>query len=424
MKKVLIISHLWPYRRGSKRVIGLAKYLSDFGWKPIVLTGPIWGKPELEFDFIETDYIGFMGSLMRIFSLDAKRDIGEQLKTKLKGTSSKFKSFLKFLYIFIRMIYAYPDEDKNWKPFAMKAASSLLESEKVDAIISIWPETSHIVAKELKIKYKIPWIADFPDLWSQNYNYCYGPIRRLIDRRLELKTINLADALTTISQPFVKKLMLLHSGKKIYSITHGFDPKEVNTKPANLTSKFTITYTGQIYPRKQDPLKILIALKELILNKEIDPNHIEVRFYGSDIYWLEEKIKEYKLSNVVKKYGSFPREISLDKQRESQVLLLFNWEDKREKGVYTGKIFEYLSAQRPILATGGLDNDVIEDLLSETKAGVCAIKTEDIKIHLKNFYLEYKEKGKISFNGNIEKINKYSYPMMAKNFAEILDKLV
>ena len=82
-----------------------------------------------------------------------------------------------------------------------------------------------------------------------------------------------------------------------------------------------------------------------------------------------------------------------------------------------------MAAQRPILATGGFGNDVIEKLLDETKAGVYAKEVEDIKSILKELYLKYKCNGKITYHGDIEKINKYSYREMARKFAEILDRI-
>ena len=45
------------------------------------------------------------------------------------------------------------------------------------------------------------------------------------------------------------------------------------------------------------------------------------------------------------------------------------------------------------------------------------------KQRLKGIIDEIKSKGKISYNGNIEKINKYSYREMARKFAEVLDQV-
>ena len=133
------------------------------------------------------------------------------------------------------------------------------------------------------------------------------------------------------------------------------------------------------------------------------------------------KNADYRQS--LRQCGIVPREISFEKQRESQLLLLLKWEDPRERGIYTGKVFEYLTAKRPILATGGTD-DVVKELLNETSAGIHAQSVEDIKSALRKFYAEYKLSGKISYPGNAEKANKYSYREIAKKFVEVINTII
>lgn len=329
---------------------------------------------------------------------------------------------MKSLYKYYREIAHYPDSEKGWKPFAVKAGDELLQNEDIDAIISSSsPVTTNIIAKELKKKHKIPWVADFRDLWSQNHNYPYSRIRRFFERRLEVRTLQAADALVAVSSPDAEKLEMLHKGKMVYTITNGFDPEKMSDGKANLTSKFTITYTGQIYT-KQDPSKLLVALKDLISERAIDPNDVDVRFYGPENGLLAKKIEEYGLSAIVRQCGIVPREISFEKQRESQLLLFLKWEDPRERGIYTGKVFEYLAARRPILATGGTD-DVVKELLNETSAGIDAQTVEDIKSALRKLYTEYKLRGKTNYQGNAEKVNKYSYREMARKFAEVINTI-
>ena len=423
MKKVLIVAYFWPYRQGSIRTLGLTKYLPEFRWQPIILTAPLHEKPDPQFRVIETSpYPEVLSFWKRLLGFDLNKNIRNQVKEQLGITSKRFlvDSFLTFC----GEVFNYPDSDKNWIPLAVKAGKELLQNEHVDAIISVSPVTRHLVAKELKVKYKIPWIADFPDLWTQNHNYQYGSLRKLIDRRLELKTISKADVLVTVSQPWAEKLRTLHKGHPVYAITHGFDPAIVNTPPVNLTTKFTITYTGSIYLGKQAPSKLFAALQDLISEGAIDPNEVEIRFYGSKEGWLAREIEKYGLSVIAKQYGRVSRQIVLEKQRESQLLLLLDWEYKKEKGVCPGKIYEYLAARRPILAIGGSDDNVIRKLLDETKAGRYGLVTEDIKSILRELYSEYKLKGKITYNGDTAKINKYSYREMAKKFAEILNHLI
>jgi len=422
MRNVLLIGYLHPLtlQSGSVRVLPLAKHLPQFGWQPFVISPPLREKPDLQFTVIETPYrdaLAFWKRLLR-YNPNEGQDMREQVKRRLGVKSNR--SLIDFAFTLGNEIFAYPDAGKGWKPFAIDAGKKLLQKENLEAVISIWPVTSHLIASELKAKYKIPWIADFPDLWSQNANYQYGPLRKFLDRRLELKTLSTADALVTASQPPAEELRELHKGKPVYAITHGFDPAEVNEPPANLTAKFTITYTGRIYPRQQDVAKLFAALRDLISDGVMDPEEIEIRFYGPEAEWLDKEIEQYALSHVVKQYGTIPRQVALEKQRESQILLLLKWEDPQERGAYTGKVFEYLAARRPILATGG-SNDVVTELLNETKAGIDAPTIPDIEDALEKLYREYRLKGKIVYDGRKSEIGKYSHHEMARKFSEVLN---
>ena len=156
----------------------------------------------------------------------------------------------------------------------------------------------------------------------------------------------------------------------------------------------------------------------------INPNEVEVRFYGPEEGWLDKEAEEYGLSAMVKQYGMVPRQVAQEKQRESQLLLLLDWDDPQERGIYSGKVFEYLAARRPILATGGSEDNAVNRLLIETKAGVHAPAVGDIKNKLEELYWEYKAQGKITFGGNRTKINKYSYREMARKYSEVLEQLV
>jgi len=72
------------------------------------------------------------------------------------------------------------------------------------------------------------------------------------------------------------------------------------------------------------------------------------------------------------------------------LLQLLLWNDFKEKGVYTGKLFEYLGARRPILAIGPEDN-VAANLIIERSAGVVATDPKNIANALKKWCLMKKE---------------------------------
>ncbi len=419
MRTVLIITNL---SHESPRIPALAKYLPEFGWQPIIITAPARNNPDLLCRVVETEYSDALSFWKRLLKLDPSDDLRREVKNQL-GIDSK-KSTVDYFLTLGGAVINYPDGDKGWKSFAVKAADEVFQQEKIDVIFSCSsPVTSHIIAWELKKKFDVPWVADLRDLWSQNHNYGYGTLRRLIDKRLEQKTLSNADVLITVSPIWAEKLSVLHNGKVTYTITNGFDPATLNSPPADLTAKFTITYTGNIYEGKQDTSKLFTALRDLISDGTINPKDVEVKFFGSKILWLDKEIEQYGLQDIVKQYGKVTQQNAIEKQRESQLLFLLNWEDQQEIGWYPLKIFGYLAAQRPILATGGHGNDEIKKILMETKSGVYCKTIEEIKSNLRELYLKYKEKNKITYKGNTEKINTYSYREKARKLAEIFDSL-
>jgi glycosyltransferase involved in cell wall biosynthesis len=418
MKKVLIVAELFY---ASPRIPGLAKYLPEFGWQPILLTTPLGEDPESNFgpsnDFKKNNEV------VETFGYTSKQAARRNSRTRKLASKkyiSSFKPAMRFLYRRYSELADYPDFEKGWIPFAVKKGEEVLQHDEIQAIISSSPPPScQIIASKLKTQFNIPWIADFRDPWTQSFNYSYSRLRKFFERRLEVKTMSTVDSIVTPASLATQKMGRLHKGKSLYTITNGFDPETVNNG-TSLTKKFTITYTGQIYPKKRDPLKLFIAIKDLVDDGSIDRDDIEVRFYGQENDLVTKNISKFGLSGIVTQFGIVPRLESTMRQRESQVLLLLNWEDPNVKEVYTGKIFEYLAALRPILSTGGFGNDVVEALLKETNSGIYCQTVETVKEGLRAMYRQYKEEGKVRYCGDVSEINKYSYREMAREFAEIL----
>lgn len=423
MKKVLIIGFLHPYTisGGSFRTLPLAKYLLKFGWEPVVLTPILREKVDVPFRVVETDYTDALAFWKKLFGFKVGADVKSEVINR-SGIGLK-KTVLDFLMTRAGEILNYPDSYRGWQPFALAAAEKLLKEEEFGVMLTCHPTISHIIGARLKQKHNIPWIADFPDLWSQNHNYGYSSLRRIIDKRLEKKTLRKADVLTTVSEPWADKLRVIHkNNREICSITHGYNPAKVNLPPVKLTNNLTITYTGTIYGKRQKPSKLFAALKELLAEESINPKDIEVRFFGDKLEWLEDEIYNYSLSGIVKQYGLLNPDLVPAKQKESQILLSLKWEDVKESGWHSGKIYDYLAARRPVLAIGGF-KDVISELLEETKAGIFAPDVQSIKDALKKMYFEYKQKGFISYTGVEQELNKYSHYEMSRKFANLLDEL-
>ncbi|HWR39194.1 MAG TPA: glycosyltransferase, partial [Patescibacteria group bacterium] len=323
----------------------------------------------------------------------------------------------------IKEVINYPDSLYGWYPYAIKTVEDVLQKERFDAVISSSPPvTSHLIAQYLCEKHEIPWVADFRDLWTQDHYRSYSMFRNIIERRLEKSTMKKAGALVTVSEPLVEKLKSLHGNEDVFSVPNGFDPMLWRDNIDNLTEKFSITYTGTIYEGKRDPTPLFEALVQLINSQRVARERIEVRFYGPQDMgnWLRVRVAKLKLEDIVKYYGVVSRQEALLRQRESQMLLLLNWNDPEEKGVYTGKVFEYLCAQRPILALGSVGG-VVQELLAETKAGISVSSQSELEEVVLAGYQEYFASGRTTYSGCKKEIMKYSHREMALKFSRILD---
>lgn len=430
MKKVLIITNLF---HASPRIPGLAKYLPEFGWEPILLTMPLGDNPESRFgppnDFrkkvktYETSFFDMVSMVKKLFGLKPHLSSRDQVKKKF-GNVTGGPSFMERLIILGAAFLAYPDECWGWTSFAVKKGKEIIPKEKIDVIVSSSsPVTSHIISKKLKEITGVPWVGDLRDLWTQNHNYQYPKLRKFFETRLEKRTLGAASALTTISVPLVGHLKSRYSDKSITSIPNGFDPEIINDPSEPVTKKFTISYTGTIYYEKQDPTKLFAALRELIDEGNVDPARIDVRFYGVPQGWLEAEIEKYNLQGVATQYGTLSRPDSFKKQRESQVLMFYGWEDPKEEGVFPIKMFEYLAARRPILATGGTSGEKFRDVIKATHAGKDSITIPEVKQALLEYYEDYIQHGTVSYHPNVEAIEEYSYRTMARKFAQVFDRV-
>lgn len=405
---------------GGIRLYGLAKYLPEHGWNPIILTPVLPGNPDSRFRIIQTPYDDVVALWKKHMKLNPKESLNEQLGIHKPKNQL---SLIDYLAYFPNEIITYPDPQKGWYKYAVRAGEKIFQETEINAILSSSkPETCHLIAKTLVEKYRIPWVADLRDLWTQNPYSNHCAFRMFAEKRLELRTLERANAIVTVSKPLADDLSRLHTHKPVYVITNGYDPEDAYFDPPRLTDKFTITYTGALYGGKRDPLMLFAALKNLIKDGTIDPEGVEVRFYGSKDSWLFDDIRNANLDDIVKVFGLVPREEALQRQRESQLLLLLLWNNPKEKGVYTGKVFEYLAARRPIIAIGGPEESVVKDLLDETQAGHYVSSSEELEIVLSKYYSDYINTGTISPIEN-SSISKYSQLEMAKRFAEVLDKI-
>src|SRR5207249_4588870 len=135
--------------------------------------------------------------------------------------------------------------------------------------------------------------------------------------------------------------------------------------PYTRGDRFRITHAGSFFG-KRDPRPFLRALADSGLDDVV------ARFVGDFRAADREFAEQLGLGDRLELHPYVPRRRSLELQRDSEALLLLIPDaDGRGKGVLSGKVFEYLASERPILAAVPPDGAAAE-LIEETGAGVVA----------------------------------------------------
>ena len=284
------------------------------------------------------------------------------------------------IWSLLKTFLFFPDEQVGWLPFAVRKCAQTVNQWKPDVILaSSGPTTALVVAWLVSKRHQVPWVADLRDLWVDNHYYSHPEWRKKIERRLERRVLSSASGLITVSEPLAS-ILRREYGKATRVVLNGIDFDDYPPHPVVPFRKgcVQILYTGRIYEGKRDPTPLFQALKLLGPLKE----KLQVAFYGDNLNSVAQLARRTGVQSLVSVHPPVPYRESLRMQSESDALLLLLWNHPGEKGVYTGKLFEYLGAGRPILAVGPQDG-AAADLIRARNAGFLASDPRRIAEKLK-----------------------------------------
>ena len=152
------------------------------------------------------------------------------------------------------------------------------------------------------------------------------------------------------------------AAERVETIPNGCDFEDFEGLEYRRGERFRITHTGTFFGHR-DPRPFLSALAET-------DGDVVARFVGglrsADREWAE----ALGLGDRIEVVPHVPRRRALELQRDSEaLLLLLPQAGGRGDSVPSGKIYEYLAAERPILAAVP-PNGVAADLVRRADAGV------------------------------------------------------
>jgi len=245
--------------------------------------------------------------------------------------------------------FLVPDENVTWNLTAIPAAIRIVRSEGIDAVVTTSPPSSvHLIGAAVKRATGVKWVADLRD---SIVAHPHRNAERIIVRAKEqgehavAKLVaRSADAITCVSDAIADEMRERAPKASVTTIPNGSDFDDFAGLEHSTSDRFRLTHTGSFFG-KRDPRPFLTALKQTGLDD------VAVRFLGdfraADREWAATLELGHRLELIP--YAS--RRRSLELQRDSEALLLLIPDaGGRGRGVLSGKVFEYLAAERPILA--------------------------------------------------------------------------
>lgn len=421
-RRVLMVSYFFPPYDSTAAVEALkfASYLRDYGWDPTIISTTNDFPPTLPFE--DSDM-----PIERTRQLDLNWPVKKLAGTRnvsVAGYLTEVGTVKGRLMArggrAYRNLVDFPDGQVGWYPFAIHRARKIMKRERFDAILSsAYPVTNHLVARRAARITGIPWLADFRDLWTANHYFQRTRLLRPLERAWEAKVLSDAAALSAPSAEWAS-LLQQRFHKTVTVVPNAFDPADYPATPEK-PSKFTLTYTGVLYPRKQDADPLLHALAEMKRRGEVSASDFELRLVGRYVEGLMGAVRALGIEELVSVGPSIPHRDALALQKSSTALLFLSWMHEEGKGWYSAKIYEYIGAGKPILVLGA--SGVAADLVRELDAGVVVASTEEVLTTLSGWIKEFRTHGDVPPRVTAEQRAEFEWRPAVGKLAAALDTI-
>ena len=356
--KILLISYFYSMSdsTGSLRGRAMEKYLPENGIDVTVLTYCPQSEP-----------LSFSGNIVGVRDITRKTvplPVFYALRIWQKG---------------LRWLGIYKGLCGYWRDTALEHSDEIIQRVKPDAILASYPVIEALeIGAALSKKYGLPLISDFRD------GLLFEPLETAALKHdvthryysaIETQVVEASALILTVSAPISTYFSQRYSHPNVVTLHNGFDPNDVAPdKSIDLAPDvINIIHTGRLgssrlgASEKGSGVDALSAAVQMLLARSPGIGQkFRLHFVGQLSGSEERCLAPLAKQGIVKLWGQTSRARALEFQRRANILLLITEPDKAS--IATGKLFEYLAANKPILAlTRGTE---AARIVSDTGAGL------------------------------------------------------
>ena len=222
------------------------------------------------------------------------------------------------------------DRFELWNRKAIHDSEVILMKDKCDLIFVSCPPFSTLkVAETLSEKFKLPWVADFRDLFSGNHAYDLPGWRQKIDVWRERRIVQGASALITVSEPLGVRLRDLHS-HPIWIVKNGSNIQKFELKKSESITAINadsdvlvLAYTGTIYYDYYSWRDLLVCMR-MLRDAGVD---LKLILAGQNTNFFLKTASDFGLREIIFCKGLVSSEDARRIQQEADCLIFFTWKN-------------------------------------------------------------------------------------------------
>ena len=426
-RRALMIAAAFPPTGGPgvQRSAKFAKYLPSFGWLPTVWT--VEHLEGLPVDATLSDDLPDCVSIHRTPAMGGTGPIRRHLRSlgSSSGLVGRVASGIEWRLSGLRDRRSLPDKLADWARVQVGPVCDVVARQGIEVIYSTFsPASNHLLGLHVKRRTGLPWVADFRDLWTDDYRYVAPPRRRHGHRRLEQEILETADAVVGVTKRQTEVLAghVPETPDKFVTITNGFDPDDfgrVGTVFRDL-GFFVLGHVGR-FDRWRSSEAWFAGLRGFVQQLGGDAGRFRLHVVGHCSGEARQRLLETGATCCFT--GHVSHEEAVRSMLAADALLLNIPDGPNADSVIPGKQFEYLASGRPILVVGPAGGEC-ERLVADCGAGLTAdFNAARITSALARLFEAWRN-GTPYQGCPAERLAEFSRATLAGKLAAVLDGLV
>lgn len=306
----------------------------------------------------------------------------------------------------------------EWSRRAYRKAIELNQETPFDVVLtSALPIYAHGIGHALRLNGHIPyWLADYGDPWSTSRTLGQGRIKKAIEMVIERRILRLADAVTITTDAALEAFLPLYDQpERIAVVPMGasyFHMRKNWTKPPRTLlpdDTLQLLYPGSFY-RTREPDKLFEGLAQV--------DNVRLHIVGRHHIDMVGRAEKYGVEEQVTLTPYTTQRQIVNMQETVDVLLLTSWPVPEQ---LSGKFYEYLMTNKPILYVTNHERDLASDIMRERGIGkICDHTPEAIAAALHELVIEARE-GRLP---NRTPQYEYGFDMRARAYLDVIEQVM